>query len=136
MAAGMVVRDHLGHCLIGASELFLSFTSPELAEALALRRVVSLAHDHGFNNITFASDCLSLIQRVSSEKEDKSPVSNLVADIRFRATVFQSILSVHVHRLINNVAHVLARSCNGSSSSFILDYAPDLILYALCIDRE
>jgi hypothetical protein len=32
MAAGMVVRDHLGLYLLTASELFPSFTSPELAE--------------------------------------------------------------------------------------------------------
>jgi hypothetical protein len=41
------------------------FTSPELVEALALRRVVYVAHDHGFVNAIFASDCFSLIQRVS-----------------------------------------------------------------------
>jgi hypothetical protein len=70
MAAGVVIRDHKGHCLLDASEPLPSFTSPELAEGLALRHAVSLAHEHGFGNTIFASDCLSLIQRVSSMAED------------------------------------------------------------------
>jgi hypothetical protein len=73
MAAGVVVCDHQGHCVLATSEPLPSFTSPELVEALALWRVVSLAHDHGFVNVIFASDCFSFIQRVSSKAEDRSP---------------------------------------------------------------
>jgi hypothetical protein len=41
----------------------------------------------------------------------------VVADIRFEAYTLQSASSVHVHRSINGVAHVLARSCNDPSLS-------------------
>jgi hypothetical protein len=59
MAMG-VFRDHNGGCLLVASEPLTGFTSPELAEAMALRR----AADQGFDRIIFGSDCLSLIQRL------------------------------------------------------------------------
>jgi hypothetical protein len=136
MASGVVIRDHHGHCLLAASEPLVGFTSPELAEAMALRRAVSLAHVHGFNSITFASDCLSLIQRVNSEKQDRSPVGNVVADIKFQAAALQSSVFIHVHRSINGAAHVLARTCNVTSPGFVLDYAPDCILEALYFDRK
>jgi hypothetical protein len=114
MAAGVVVRDHQGHCLLAASEPLPGFTSPELAEALALRRAISLAHNHGFNNAIFALNCLSLIQRVISKVEDRSSVGNVVADIRFEAAILQSASFVHVHRSNNGVAHVFVKSCNVS----------------------
>jgi hypothetical protein len=41
MAMGAVFRDHHGDCLAAASEPMQGFASPELAEALALRRAVS-----------------------------------------------------------------------------------------------
>jgi hypothetical protein len=86
MAAGVVVCDHQGHCVLATSEPLPGFTSPELVEALILRRHVSLAHDHGFVNAIFASDCFSLIQRVISKAKDSSPIGNVVADIRFEAS--------------------------------------------------
>jgi hypothetical protein len=136
MASGVVIRDHLGHCLLAASEPLLGFTSPEVAEALALRRAVALACDRGFDKVTFASDCLSLIQRVNSSAQDRSQVGSVVADIKFQAKTISSVIFIHVHRSINDAAHVLARTCNVAGSGFILDYAPDCILEAICIDRK
>jgi hypothetical protein len=63
MAAGIIIQDHGGHCLFAASVPLTGFTSPELAEALALRQAVTLAREKGFNNVGFTSDCF---QRVKS----------------------------------------------------------------------
>ena len=81
MAAGVVVHDHLGQCLLAASEPLSGFTSPELAEAIAFRRAVFLARDRNFKRVNFASDCLSLIKRISSSADDRSPVGMVVKDI-------------------------------------------------------
>jgi hypothetical protein len=64
ISLGAVFRDHNGDCLLAASEPLTAFTSPELAEAMALRRAVTIAADQGFDRITFGLDCLSLIQRL------------------------------------------------------------------------
>jgi hypothetical protein len=58
----------------------------------------------------------------------------LVASIT--AALSSSSIVFHVHRSINDAAHVLARTCNVAGSGFILDYAPDCILEAICIDRK
>ena len=42
-AAGVVVQDHSGLCVAAASEPLPGVSSPELAEALALRRAAALA---------------------------------------------------------------------------------------------
>jgi hypothetical protein len=61
MGIGVVIRSHTSECLIACSELLMEVTTPELAEALALRRVVSLAGDEGFDKLMVISYCLSLI---------------------------------------------------------------------------
>jgi hypothetical protein len=38
-----------------------------------------------------------------------------------------------IHRFINGAAHILARTCDISSTGFISDFAPDCIRETLCI---
>jgi hypothetical protein len=95
---------------------------------------VQLAQDKGFTSVIFASDCLTLIQRVNSRAPDRSPVGNVVADIKFLAAGFTTASFCYVHRSINGAAHILARTCDVSSSGFISDFAPDCIRETLCID--
>jgi hypothetical protein len=42
------------------------------AEALAIRRALSLVQDEGFNKIILASDCLSVIQRIRASAMDRT----------------------------------------------------------------
>ena len=66
MVMGAVLRDHNGRCLAAVSEPLHGFNSLEYAEALALRRAVTITRDRGVAKATFVSDCLSLIQRLNS----------------------------------------------------------------------
>jgi hypothetical protein len=134
MVMGAVFRDHGGHCLAAASEPLLGFTTPELAEALALRRAVSLAHDRGYDKVIFASDCLSLVQRLKSSTPDRSQVGSVVMDIKHWVPRFSSATFRHVNRSLNGAAHILARICDVTSTGFISDFAPDCIRETLCID--
>jgi hypothetical protein len=45
--------------VLACSQVFDTVTSPELAEALAIRRALSLAREEGFNKIILALDCLT-----------------------------------------------------------------------------
>ena len=48
MAMGTVIRDNLGSCLVAASEPLHGFSSPELAEVIALRRAAYISRDKSF----------------------------------------------------------------------------------------
>jgi hypothetical protein len=134
MAMGAVIRDSAGGCLAAASLPLQGFTTPEIAEALALRGAVAITRDKGFDKAIFASDCLSLIQRLHSLNQDRSQVGILVKDIRSMVAGFSTAIFRHVHHSVNEAAHILARSCNLASVGFISDVAPEIIQKTLCID--
>ena len=54
MGMGVVIRNHNDMCLLACSQVFDAVTSPELAEALAIRRALSLAREEGFFKIILA----------------------------------------------------------------------------------
>jgi ribonuclease HI len=134
MAMGAVFREHDGSCLLAASEPLQGFSSPEVAEALALRRAISIAREKDVQRVIFVSDCRFLILRLNSSAQDRSQVGSVVTDILKVASGFTSVVFQHVGRSINEAAHTLARSCNFSSSGFISDVAPECIRRTLCID--
>jgi hypothetical protein len=65
-----------------------------MAEALALQRAVIVAGERGYDKVIFASDCLSLIQRILSPEPDRSLVGAVVADIKLKRRCFSWSLSV------------------------------------------
>jgi hypothetical protein len=82
----------------------------------------------------FASDCLSLIQRINSSTNDRSEVGAVVADIKRLTTSFSYVSFRHVRRSLNVAAHILARSCEFAVSRVISYDALDCIRQALCMD--
>jgi hypothetical protein len=40
---------------------------------------------------------------------------------------YQLVAFIHVHRSLNGAANILARTCNVSSSGFIVDFATECI---------
>ena len=68
MGFGTVIRDHSGACLAACGEHVDGVTSPNMAEALALRHAVLFAVIEGFQHLIVASDFLSVIQRVDSSE--------------------------------------------------------------------
>jgi hypothetical protein len=99
IGVGVVVRDHMGSLKLACSEGLAGCVYPELAEALAVRRALTLTKDHGFRSIILASDCLSLIQKISSSVRDRTLVGSLVGDIQRLASEFSVCSFKHVgHR--------------------------------------
>jgi hypothetical protein len=109
-------------------------TTPELAEALALRRAVSLAGDEGFDKLMVVSDCLSLIQRINSSELDRSPIGVVVQDIKLLATKFIAVSFSHIFRESNFAAHTLARSAERFVSICFRNSIPDCIRQTICND--
>jgi hypothetical protein len=63
----VVFRDHYGRFVLCARERLDIFPRPELAEALAARRAVMVAKEHGVARVAMVSDCLSMIQHLTSQ---------------------------------------------------------------------
>ncbi|XBH77885.1 hypothetical protein VPH35_104270 [Triticum aestivum] len=129
---GVVGRDDRGQFVVACSEPIEGSLEPEMAEAMALRRVVLLAHDVQVSDVIFASDCLSLVQRINSPMSDCSSVGVVVADIKSMSESFSSVSFKHVRRHLNVPAHVLAKSCMNYSSLCVFHSVPDCIRQTLC----
>lgn len=95
--ASVVGLDHEGRCTIACCEPLQGELEPEFTEARALRRAICLALVENYNKVIFASDCLSLIERLHSSVHDRSSVSSVVADIKLVSTGFTSVAFKHVH---------------------------------------
>uniref|UniRef100_A0ACD5XPQ5 Uncharacterized protein n=3 Tax=Avena sativa TaxID=4498 RepID=A0ACD5XPQ5_AVESA len=134
MGVGVVIRDHTGSFLAACSKLLDEVTSPEIAEALAIRSAISLARDEGLNDFILVSDCLSVIQRIQSPVRDRSMVGVVVEDIKILAASLSSVTFRHVSRHCNNSAHAMARRAELSGSCFFHGVAPKCIRDKLCID--
>jgi hypothetical protein len=65
---------------------------------------------------------------------DRSSVGLVVAGIKQLVSGFTSVSFCHVKRVLNEAAHVLAKSCQDVNSSFISYSVPDCIRGLLCID--
>lgn len=130
--AGVVTLDHDGKCIAACSEPIQGALEPELAEALALRRVVYLARDERFSKVIFASDCQSLVQRINYSGHDRSCIGSVVKEIKLASRGFVSAVFKHVRWHLNAAAHLLAKSCRNSSSLIVFHSGPDCIRKTLC----
>jgi ribonuclease HI len=131
MGWGAVVRDHHGTLKFTATE---GISTPEMAEALAIRGALSTVLSNGFKDIVLASDCLSMIQRIQSSLFDRSAVGALVSDIKLLAAKFNTCSFKHYGRKINQAAHILAHSCENSVCNISFDVIPECIREVLYND--
>ena len=79
----------------------------------------------------FATDCLSLVQRLKSKAHDRSVVGSVIDDIKMATLGFSSVSFLHVRRQCNVLAHVLARSCFNSFGLCVFNSALECIHEAL-----
>ena len=116
MGVGVVVHDHTG-CFLAACGESHEVVTPEIAEALTVRRALSFAQEEGWPKIIMASDCLSVIQRIRSGGIDRSLCGPVIEDIKLLSMSFTSCVFCHVNRVLNVAAHLLARGCESVVSS-------------------
>jgi hypothetical protein len=73
------------------------------------------------------------VQRFNSSCMDWSSVGLVVSGIKNLVRGFTSVSFCHVKRVLNAVAHLLAKSCD-LNSSCVFYYVPEFIWGTLCID--
>jgi ribonuclease HI len=134
MGIGVVIRNHIGECLLVCSQLQEEITTPEIAEALAVRRAVTLAAEEGFDKVRVLSDCLSLVQRLLSDEQDRSYVGVITDDIKLLRSRFSSFSVSHIRRCNNKSAHILARSAEQFISFVSRNCIPECIRQTICND--
>jgi hypothetical protein len=131
---GVVIRNHIGECLLVCSELQEEITTPKIAEALAIRRAVTLATEECFEKVRVVSECLSLIQRLLSDEQDRSYVGVITEDIKLLRSRFSSFSVSHIRRCSNKSAHILARSAEQFISFVSRNYISECIQQTICND--
>jgi ribonuclease HI len=132
--AGAIIRDHHGNCLVASRQFMAGLSSSELAEAHAFQRAVELARNEGLDKVIFETDCLSLLNWLNSTSMDRSAVGIVIAGIKHLVKDFASVSFRHVKRGLNEAAHLLAKSCSDTNSSFVSYSVPDFIQGSLYID--
>ena len=106
---GWVARDSNGHIIgMGVKRLYAPRT-PDLAEAEAMGFALLCAQEKSWRYVICESDALSIISRLQSGSKWRVPSDLVLDDIRNLASCFSSLLSNHVKRCGNTVAHLVAR---------------------------
>jgi hypothetical protein len=112
--------------LFACSQVFDEVTASELAEALAVRCALALVREEGFDKIILASNCLSVIQRINSPLMDRTDIDVVIQDVKAMMTDFSSVEFLHISRLLNVLAYILARRAKTFSFSIFCDWGPDV----------
>ncbi|KAK1610627.1 hypothetical protein QYE76_034300 [Lolium multiflorum] len=129
-----MLRDHNGDFILSLSEGVEGFPFLELAEALVVRRALTVARSHGVTKVVLVSDFLSLIQRLSSPRQDRSILGSVIRDIKTIMTDFESCLFNFASCRLNVVAHKLVRSAEPIVCNIFVGVTLELIRVQLCND--
>jgi ribonuclease HI len=106
---GVVLRDHDGRFLAGASHFFHHVSDPERAELLACKQALVLAKAKGLSRVVVETDFLGVVANIGSNDMDRSIHGPLVEEIKSLLKDFADHSVRHVRRTGNKVAHSLAR---------------------------
>ncbi|KAK8687808.1 hypothetical protein V6N13_086604 [Hibiscus sabdariffa] len=109
---GVIARNSQGlimdACVLHHSAVNDAF----IAEARACEAAVNFAIELGFRSIHVEGDSLSVIKKLSSLYVDKSIISLIISDIKYKLIFFEKINLSHVGCWGNEVAHLLAQAHN------------------------
>lgn len=106
-----VIRDHNGRLVEAMLRCNLGTVSPELAEAMGIRKALSWVKNAGRNDVVVESDCLALVQWIRSAYISISYLGRVVEDCKRLLVGLQNqnVMLRFVKRFMNSVTHYLAR---------------------------
>ena len=105
----VVIRDWRGDVVATLSmPIALASTIADL-EALACCRALMFAAEKDLQNVIFEGDSVSVMTAIAQENPILTSYGDIVDDIRYVASAFQSTQFVFVHRSCNVVADALAK---------------------------
>jgi ribonuclease HI len=134
-AIGAVIRDCQGNFVAATNEFIPHVHSAAMAEAMAMRRGLSLVNQIGCNSVEAESDSIEVIQICKGENRMWNEATAIYSDILAQAASIGSVDFSHCRRDTNTVAHDLARDSFISRSSCIwVDDPPSFILPTLLFD--
>ena len=106
---GWVARDHHGNIVkMGVKRIKASWGA-DLAEVDAAKVALSHASKTGWSHVILESNALGFIARLQSGFRGEAYIDILLDDIRSLVPCFRSLMSSHVKRLGNTVAHLVTR---------------------------
>lgn len=111
----MVARNDAGDCLWWSKKMIVGRPSPVDGEALAILHGLTVARAHGWTNVVMESDCLQLVNVLSSQSGSMASFGAIVDACLGFYDCFQALSFSFIRRSGNSLAHRLATSAEGSS---------------------
>ena len=109
MGFGTVIRNERGETMAVVSTRGPLVQNNKEAKALACSKVVEVAMDLGFRDVTLEGDNISVMSSISSEGINRARLGFVYDDIRCMGRGFKTFHVDHVRRTANTVAHSLAK---------------------------
>jgi ribonuclease HI len=129
---GVVLRDHHGQFLAGASHFLTFVADPEGAEVEAYKRALVLARNLGVAKVCLETDSLSVVSKLRSRELDRSLYGPVLEEIKALLSGFEDHSVRHVRRSGNGVAHCLAKlGCSNNICNSWLGSPPGCIVTLL-----
>ncbi|XVE95505.1 hypothetical protein REPUB_Repub02eG0103200 [Reevesia pubescens] len=115
----VLIRNHLGQFMGGGCFKRTHVGNAFLAEALATRSALELAHELGFTNIVLEGDALGVLNSLKNSKPDLSAIGTIVEEARSFLSLFYNCEVCHVSRWKNQAAHLFAKYALQCNEDFI-----------------
>ncbi|XP_042962557.1 uncharacterized protein LOC122296825 [Carya illinoinensis] len=128
VGVGAIIRDWESKVLATFRMKHDLFPDPLMAEAFAALQAATFCKSLGYLDIIMEGDSLLVVSGLTSEREDLTYTSLIIADIRDTLNTFNSWSTRHTFRANNEVAHALSKdalSIIGSTTTF--DFIPPCI---------
>lgn len=105
----MILRNEVGDLLLAASLKERTIQNPKTIEAIAILKGLQLCSQLEIPNLVVESDCQSIVQMLNDPAESKSPIGNVIQEIRTLMGNFQTCTPQFCYRQSIKAAHYLAR---------------------------
>lgn len=113
---GVVARNSTCNILDWRQKELNFVVSPALAETIAIQQGIDMAMELGFQNVIMESDCLGVLQDISSSSPCLATGGHVIDDIKCKVSFSSSIIFSHVLRTANTVAHDMSKHVVGDNS--------------------
>ncbi|RXH89245.1 hypothetical protein DVH24_031602 [Malus domestica] len=124
---GVVIRDWRGGHLVARGT-----TIPRRYIGTNFGAVFSeMAQQQGFQQVVVESDCLKAIATLNWTHSDLSAIGTIADDVLQLASTFPMVRFIHVSRLCNGVAHLLAKFALSSSNNLVWFEEPPILVQEL-----
>ncbi|KAL5743422.1 hypothetical protein ACOSQ2_026538 [Xanthoceras sorbifolium] len=101
----VVIRDSSGFVLTSCAQGLDTCFSPQIAEALAIKRGLTLAIETGFTCVCLESDASAVVNLITFRCQPLSEISVVIADILSLLNSLESVSVSFVAREANRVTH-------------------------------